>query len=290
MAREKTMGILIKGKPVADSITEELIEEVIKLKGKNILPKLGVVRVGKNESDLAYERGALKRMAKCGIEAQVFEFEENISQKDFITKLTQINGDKSVHGILVFRPLPKQIDENAVKHIISPEKDLDSFSPVNVAKVTEGDETGFPPCTPTAVMEMLKYYGVDLKGKRAVVVGRSMVVGKPAAMLLLKENATVTICHSRTNDLPGICREADILVAAVGRAEMVDASYIKTGAIVIDVGINVNKEGKLVGDANTASCIEKASMITPVPAGVGSVTTSVLAKHLVKACKLQSGI
>src|SRR6056297_2988742 len=284
------MGILIKGKAVADSITEELIKEVRELKAKDILPKLAIVRVGKNESDLAYERGALKRTEKCGIKVKVFETEENISQEDFIAKLTEINEDASIHGILVFRPLPKHIDENAVKHIISPEKDVDSFSPVNVAKVTEGDESGFPPCTPTAVMEMLKFYGVDLKGKHAVVVGRSMVVGKPAAMLLLKENATVTICHSRTNDLPGICREADILVAAVGRAEMVDASYIKTGAIVIDVGINVNKEGKLVGDANTASCIEKASMITPVPAGVGSVTTSVLAKHLVKACKLQSGI
>lgn len=284
------MGVLIKGKSVADSITEEVIEEVRKLKEKNILPKLGVVRVGKNESDLAYERGALKRMEKCGIVAEVFESPENTSQKDFIAKLTEINGDANIHGILVFRPLPGHIDENAVKHIISPEKDVDSFSPVNVAKVTEGDETGFPPCTPTAVMEMLKYYCVDLKGKRAVVLGRSMVVGKPAAMLLLKENATVTICHSRTNDIPGICREADILVAAVGRAEMVDASYMKEGAVVIDVGINVNGEGKLVGDVNTEVCIEKASMITPVPAGVGSVTTSVLAKHVVKACKLQIGM
>lgn len=284
------MGVLIKGKPVADSITQELIEEVMKLKEKNIFPKLGVVRVGKNESDLAYERGALKKMEKCGIIAEVFESPENTSQEDFIAKLTEINGDANIHGILVFRPLPGHIDEKVVKHIISPQKDVDSFSPVNVAKVTEGDESGFPPCTPTAVMEMLKYYSVDLKGKRAVVLGRSMVVGKPAAMLLLKENATVTICHSRTKDIPGICREADILVAAVGRAEMVDASYIKEGAVVIDVGINVNGEGKLVGDVNTGGCIEKASMITPVPAGVGSVTTSVLAKHLVKACKLQTGI
>ncbi len=281
------MGVLIKGKPVADSITQELIKEVMKLKEKNIFPKLAIVRVGKNESDLAYERGALKRMEKCGIVAEVFESPENTSQEDFIAKLTEINGDANIHGILVFRPLPGHIDENAVKHIISPEKDVDSFSPVNVAKVTEGDETGFPPCTPTAVMEMLKYYSVDLKGKRAVVLGRSMVVGKPAAMLLLKENATITICHSRTNDLPGICKEADILVAAVGRTEMVDASYIKEGAVVIDVGINVNGEGKLVGDVNTVACMKKASMITPVPSGVGSVTTSVLAKHLVKACRLQ---
>ncbi len=281
------MGVLIKGKPVADSITQELIKEVMKLKEKNIFPKLAIVRVGKNESDLAYERGALKRMEKCGIVAEVFESPENTSQEDFIAKLTEINGDANIHGILVFRPLPGHIDENAVKHIISPEKDVDSFSPVNVAKVTEGDETGFPPAPPTAVMEMLKYYSVDLKGKRAVVLGRSMVVGKPAAMLLLKENATITICHSRTNDLPGICKEADILVAAVGRTEMVDASYIKEGAVVIDVGINVNGEGKLVGDVNTVACMKKASMITPVPSGVGSVTTSVLAKHLVKACRLQ---
>jgi methylenetetrahydrofolate dehydrogenase (NADP+)/methenyltetrahydrofolate cyclohydrolase len=277
------MCILIKGKPVADSITGKLIEEVKELKDRGINPKLAIIRVGKNESDLAYERGALKRMEKCGIASSVTELPLDISQDDFIEELNKTNWDADVHGILIFRPLPPQLDEDVIKHIIAPEKDVDSLSPVNVAKVTEGDESGFPPCTPTAVMEMLKHNDIELGGKNAVVLGRSMVVGKPVAMLLLKENATVTICHSRTKDLPGICSKADILVAAVGRAEMVDASYVKEGAVVIDVGINVNEEGKLVGDVNTEECIGKAATVTPVPAGVGSVTTSVLAKHVVRA-------
>jgi methylenetetrahydrofolate dehydrogenase (NADP+)/methenyltetrahydrofolate cyclohydrolase len=284
------MGIVIKGKAVADAITESIIKDVEAIKEKGLSPKLAIVRVGEDPSDLAYERGALKRIAKCGIEAVVVKLPLNIPQNEFIDKLTGINEDKNTNGILVFRPLPKHLDENIIKHIISPEKDVDSFSPVNVAKVTEGDETGFPPATPTAVMEMLKFYDVDLKGKHAVVVGRSMVVGKPVSMLLLKENATVTICHSRTKDLPGICRLADVLVAAVGRANMIDETFLKEGAVVIDVGINMDENGKMCGDVDFESCLDKASMITPVPAGVGSVTTSVLAKHVVKACKLQIGM
>ncbi len=282
------MGMIIKGKAVADSITESVIADVKVLKGEGTNPKLAIVRVGENPSDLAYERGALKRMDKCGIDVEVFELRKDISQNDFIESLKRINGDGGIHGILVFRPMPKHLDEEAIKYVISPEKDVDSFSPVNVAKVTEGDETGFPPATPTAVMEMLKFYGVDLKGKHAVVVGRSMVVGKPVSMLLLKENATVTICHSRTKDLPEMCRRADVLIAAVGRAKMIDKSYVKKGAVVIDVGINMDEDGNMCGDVDFESCKDTASMITPVPAGVGSVTTSVLAKHVVKACKLQT--
>ena len=279
------MGILITGKPVADSITEELIKEVEELKTKDIYPKLKIVRVGQNESDLAYERGALKRMEKCGIKAEVKELPLDITQEDFIKELKEVNEDKTVQGILIFRPLPKQLDEKVIKHVILPEKDVDCFSPVNVAKVTEGDQSGFPPATPKAVIEMLKYYKVDITGKHAVVIGRSMVVGKPVSMLLLKENATVTICHSRTKNLPEIASTADILVAAVGKSKKVDKTYIKQGAVVIDVGINVDEKGKMCGDVNTESCLEKASMVTPVPRGVGSVTTSVLAKHVVEACK-----
>ncbi len=196
--------------------------------------------------------------------------------------------DKNVHGILCFRPLPKQLDEEAIKYVIAPEKDVDSFSPINSAKVMEGDTTGFPPCTPTAVVEILKHYGVQLNGAKVAVLGRSMVVGKPAAMLLLNENATVTICHSRTKDLAKVTSEADVLVAAVGRAKMVKEDFVKEGAVVIDVGINVDAEGNLCGDVDTNGVMDKVSMITPVPAGVGSVTTSILAKHLVKACKLQN--
>jgi methylenetetrahydrofolate dehydrogenase (NADP+)/methenyltetrahydrofolate cyclohydrolase len=287
---EIKMGEIIKGKPVADAITETVVKEVEEIKGQGINPKLKIVRVGADPSDLAYERGALKRMEKCGIEREVIELPVDISQDDFIKELKKVNDDENTHGILVFRPMPKHLDEDVIKYIISPEKDVDCFSPVNVAKVTEGDETGFPPATPTAVMEILKHYDVDLKGKHAVVIGRSLVVGKPVSMLLLKEHATVTICHSRTQDLAGMSRTADILVAAVGRAKMVDDRFIKDGATVIDVGINMDENNKLCGDVDFDKCVGKSSMITPVPAGVGSVTTSVLAKHVVKACRILNNI
>lgn len=284
------MGQIIKGKPVADAISEVLTKEVGELKTKGITPKLTIVRVGANGSDLAYERGALKRCASIGIDTEVKELPVDIAQEDFIAELKKVNEDKATNGILIFRPFPKQLEESVIKYIIAPEKDVDCFSPVNVAKLMEKDETGFAPCTPSAVIEILKHYNIPMKGKSAAVIGRSMVVGKPVSMLLLNENATVTICHSRTTDMPGVTSKADIVVIGIGKAKMVDAKYIKDGAAVIDVGINVDAEGKLCGDADTDSCLQKASVITPVPAGVGSVTTSILAKHVVKACKLQNGI
>ncbi|CEI73999.1 MULTISPECIES: bifunctional 5,10-methylenetetrahydrofolate dehydrogenase/5,10-methenyltetrahydrofolate cyclohydrolase [Romboutsia] len=283
-----TKGQIIKGKPVADQISENLIKEVNELVKEGINPKLAILRVGANGSDLAYERGALKRCESIGIQTQVVELPEDVTQEEYIKTLKGLNEDKNVNGILCFRPLPKQLDEEAIKYIISPEKDVDSFSPINSAKVMEGDKTGFPPCTPTAVVEILKHYGVELSGSKVAVLGRSMVVGKPAAMLLLNENATVTICHSRTKDLAKVTSEADVLVAAVGRARMVKEDFVKEGAVVIDVGINVDAEGNLCGDVDTNAVLDKVSMITPVPAGVGSVTTSILAKHVVKACKLQN--
>ncbi len=283
-----TKGQIIKGKPVADQISENLIKEVNELVKEGINPKLAILRVGANGSDLAYERGALKRCESIGIQTQVVELPEDVTQEEYIKTLKGLNEDKNVNGILCFRPLPKQLDEEAIKYIISPEKDVDSFSPINSAKVMEGDKTGFPPCTPTAVVEILKHYGVELSGSKVAVLGRSMVVGKPAAMLLLNENATVTICHSRTKDLAKVTSEADVLVAAVGRARMVKEDFVKEGAVVIDVGINVDAEGNLCGDVDNNAVLDKVSMITPVPAGVGSVTTSILAKHVVKACKLQN--
>ena len=279
------MGQIIKGKPVADAITAELVKDVEALKAKGIEPKLKIVRVGAREDDLSYERGALNRMEKCGIKAEVLELPVDICQADFVKELKAVNDDPSVHGILLFRPLPKQLDMEEIKFIVDPVKDIDCMNPLNAEKIFEGDKTGYPPCTSQACIEILDHYGIDMKGKRAAVVGRSMVVGKPLAMLLLDKNATVTICHSRTQDLPGVCREAEVVIAAVGRAEMVTGDFISDGAVVIDVGINVNAEGKLCGDVEFDDCVDKASMITPVPAGVGSVTTSVLAKHVVKACK-----
>lgn len=279
---------IIKGKAVADAITEELILEVEALKSKNIHPKLKIVRVGAHESDLAYERGALNRMGKCGILAEVLELPIDITQDDFIKELSSVNDDPSVSGILLFRPLPKQLDEEVIKHIISAQKDIDCLNPQNVAKVMEGDKTGFPPCTPTACVEILKYYNVPLSGANICVVGRSMVVGKPVAMLLLGENATVTITHSRTANLSEVVSKADIVVAAVGKANLITKEWLKEGAVVVDVGINVDENGNMCGDVYTDDCLEVASMITPVPAGVGSVTTSVLAKHVIKAAKLQN--
>lgn len=284
------MATLLKGKPVADNISERLIKEVDVLKEKGISPKLTIIRVGARGDDLAYERGALNRCAKVGVLTEVKELPGDISQEDFVEELRKTNKDKDVHGILVFRPLPKQLKEEVIKYEIAPEKDIDCFSPINAAKLLEGDETGFPPCTPMAVIEILKHYQVPMEGKKAVILGRSMVVGKPAALLLLKENATVTICHSRTQELSKVTADGDILVAAIGKDRFVKEDFVKEGAVVIDVGINVDEEGNLHGDVDFDGCMEKSSMITPVPGGVGSVTTSILAKHVIKACKLQNNL
>ena len=285
------MGEIIKGKPVGDALSEVLKGECEDLVKNGIQPKLAILRVGAKPNDLSYEKGALKKCETIGITAEVTELPDGTTQEQYIETLQKLNNDSSVHGILTFRPLPEGIDEEVIKNIIAPEKDVDCFSPMNTAKLMEGDKTGFPPCTPTAVVEILKHYNVPLKGANVVVLGRSMVVGKPVSMLLLGENATVTICHSKTKDLPKVCANADVLVAGVGRARMVTADYIKEGAVVIDVGINAKPEGGgICGDVDTDDVVGKASMVTPVPAGVGSVTTSILAKHVIKACKQQNNM
>lgn len=284
------MGEVIKGKPVADKISEELVQEIEALKGKGIEPKLTIVRVGARPDDLAYERGALGRCKKVGITTEVKELAEDITQDDFVKELEKLNDDKAVNGILIFRPLPEQLDESVIKYVISPEKDVDCLSPVNVGKMTEGDKTGFPPCTPTAVMEILKYYEVDLEGKDCAIIGASMVVGKPAALLLLNENATISVCHIFTKDSAKVASQAEVVVVGVGVPKLVKENWIGEGAVVIDVGINVDEEGNLCGDVDFEGVKDKAAMITPVPGGVGSVTTSILAKHVVKACKLQNNI
>lgn len=283
------MGEIIKGKPVGDALSEVLKGECEALVKDGIQPKLAILRVGAKPNDLSYEKGALKKCDTIGIKAEVTELPEGTTQEEYIEALEKLNKDSSVNGILTFRPLPKGIDEEVIKNVIAPEKDVDCFSPMNTAKLMEGDKTGFPPCTPTAVVEILKHYNVPLKGAKVVVLGRSMVVGKPVSMLLLGENATVTICHSKTQDLQKVCADADVLVAGVGRARMVTADYVKEGAVVIDVGINAKPEGGgICGDVDTYDVVGKASMVTPVPAGVGSVTTSILAKHVIKACKQQN--
>ena len=281
------MSVLMKGADVANAMKEVLINKVESLKEKGVNPCLTIVRVGNRPDDLSYERGAKKRMETIGIECRILELPEDIQQEDFEKEFAAVNDDPTVHGILLFRPLPNHLDEEPVIASVNPEKDMDCMSPVNMAKVFSGDESGYAPCTAEAVMEMFAHYGIDLTGKQVTVVGRSMVVGKPLAMMLLKKNATITVCHTRTADLPETCRNAEILVAAAGKAKMITADMVGEGAVVADVGINVDESGNLCGDVDFEAVEPKASYISPVPRGVGSITTSVLAKHVVRAATRQ---
>ncbi|EFK06228.1 tetrahydrofolate dehydrogenase/cyclohydrolase, catalytic domain protein [delta proteobacterium NaphS2] len=284
------MAERLTGKPVADAMKEELTKKVEALKGRSIVPKLGIVRVGARPDDLFYEGGAKKTCTAVGMESEVFEYPEDIDQAAFEKAVTDIGAKKDVNGILMFSPLPKHLDERKIRSLIPVEKDVDCLTLGGAAKVFTDDATGFPPCTPTACMDMIHHYDIPVKGKKCVVVGRSLVVGKPLAMLLLREHGTVTICHSRTENLPGVCQDADILIAAVGRAKMINADYVKAGQIVIDVGINADPDnpGKYCGDVDYAQVEPIVARISPVPAGVGSVTTSVLCKQTIMACELQN--
>ena len=266
---------ILKGAEVSAKIKEQVTQMMEGLEGP--APKLAIVR------------GAVKKMENFGLRVQTYVFPEQISDSDFKAEFSAINRDPDVSGILLLRPLPKQIAETDIEKMIDPEKDLDGISPANIAKVFAGDKTGFAPCTAEAVIEVLKANEIDITGKNVTIVGRSMVVGRPLSMLMLKENATVTICHTRTRDLETECRRAEILVAAAGKAKMLDGRHVGQDAIVIDVGINVDENGKLCGDVDFPSIEPLASMATPVPGGVGAVTTAVLAKHLVLAGRRQRG-
>lgn len=274
---------LLKGAPVSAAIREWAAEEIKQLQGP--VPKLAIIRVGEKTDDMSYERSAVKKMEAFGLRVQTFVFPKDISDEEFKEAFQKINKDPDVTGILLLRPLPEQIKEKEIEAMIDPRKDLDGISPVNIAKVFSGDPSGFAPCTAEAVIEILKANNISIEGKRAAVIGRSMVIGKPLSMLLLKENATVTICHTRTKELPEICRQAEILVAAAGKAGMVEESWVSDGAVVIDVGINVDENGKLCGDVDQASMESRNLLLTPVPGGVGAVTTAVLAKHLIQAAR-----
>ena len=282
------MAVIMKGLEVVNSMKEKMIKDVEDLKSRGINPCLAIVRLGAKPDDIAYERGAIKRCEGLGIKCSVFEYPQNIMQDDLLNEIKKINDDFSIHGILLFRPLPKHINESVIKYVISPDKDMDSLNPVNVAKLFEGDETGFAPCTPEAVMEILEHYNIEVSGKRVVVIGRSLVVGKPLSMLLLKKGATVTICHTKTLEIEQTCRSAQILIAAAGKARMVTEAFVSPGQIVVDVGINMDKEGNLCGDVDYNNVEKIVSLITPVPGGVGTVTTSVLAKHVIRSAKGKS--
>ncbi len=279
------MANVLLGKTVADKATELLIERVAQLKEKGIEPTLAIVRVGASEDDLSYERGALKRAEKVGVKVDVRALPIDISQAAIEKELEMINYDTSIHGCLLFRPLPKHLNEKKICDTLRPEKDVDGITSASMAGIFMGVDTGFAPCTAEAAMAMLKHNDISIKGARAVVIGRSLVIGKPVAMMLLKENATVTTCHTRTVDLPGVAREGDIIIACAGVAEMVTADFVKPGQTVIDVGINFTEDGRLVGDVAFDEVEPIVANITPVPRGVGSVTTTILMQHVVEAAE-----
>lgn len=274
----------LRGKKVSDGIKEYVSKELETL---SFVPKLSIVRVGENPDDMSYERGATKKLKSFGLDVASYVFPQDISDEDFKKAFKDINEDDEVTGILLLRPLPRTINEKDIENMIDPKKDLDGISPINIAKVFAGDTSGFSPCTAEAVIEVLKAYDIELTSKRVTVVGRSMVVGKPVSMLLLKENATVTMTHTRTADLKKTCSDAEIVIAAAGRAKMLNSDYCGQDAVMIDVGINVDENGKLCGDVDYSTLDGKASAATPVPGGVGTVTTAVLAKHLIQAAKMR---
>lgn len=289
------MAKQLLGKEVTDALNAKLIERANALKEKGVVPTLGIVRVGENPSDLSYEKGATKRAELIGINVQKFVLPEDASKEDLLKLIDEINANDAIHGVLMFRPLPKHLkaDQNEICNRLDPKKDVDCMTDLSNAGVFEGrSDLGFAPCTPAACMEILDHYGIDCTGKKAVVIGRSLVVGKPAAMMLLGKNATVTICHTKTRDVQAVAREADILVSAAGVLKSLTKDYVRPGQIVIDVSMNwdpdkVTSKGKggMAGDAVFAEVEPIVEAITPVPGGVGAVTTSVLIGHVVEAAE-----
>ncbi|WP_434291646.1 bifunctional 5,10-methylenetetrahydrofolate dehydrogenase/5,10-methenyltetrahydrofolate cyclohydrolase [Clostridium botulinum] len=282
------MTKILYGNEVALKIKEDLNLRINKLKEKNIIPKLAILRMGNKQDDIAYERSIIKSCEKLNIETKVEELNEDILEEDFLKLMESLNNEKEIHGILVFRPYSKHLNENIINSSIALNKDVDCMHPLNLERIFEGDLNGFMPCTPEAVIEILKYYDIDLKGKNIVIINRSMVVGKPLSMMVLSHNATVTICHSKTIDLPSITKKADIVVTAIGKAKLIKEEYFNEDSIVMDVSINVDENGKLCGDVDFENVKEKVGAITPVPKGVGSVTTTLLLKHIVDAAERNS--
>ena len=275
---------LISGKEVSAQIKEQVKQEVAFLNSKGVYPKLSVIIVGENPASQSYVKGKHKDCAECGIISDNIAMPETISQAELLAEIDRLNKDDSVHGILVQLPLPKHIDEYAVINTIAPEKDVDGFTAVNVGNMNIGKDC-FTPCTPQGCIDMLDYAGIDMTGKDVVVIGRSNIVGKPVAVLALQRSATVTICHSKTKNIAEKTRMADIVIVAVGLAGFLTVDMLKPGAVVIDVVINRNSEGKLCGDADFDSCINVVSRITPVPGGVGLMTRANLLKNTIKSAK-----
>lgn len=283
------MAELISGKMLAEKVKTEMAAEVANLALRGISVRLTVIIVGENPASQTYVAGKAKDCEICGIASDVIRMPESISEAELLTKVKECNENKDINGVLVQLPLPKHMDEKHIIDAIAPEKDVDGFTPINVGKMVIGEEC-FLPCTPAGCIEMLESTGLDIAGKDAVVIGRSNIVGKPAALLLTAKNATVTICHSKTKNLKEKCAAADIIVAAIGKEGFVTGDMVKEGAVIIDVGINRGADGKLHGDVDFASASLKASFITPVPGGVGLMTRAMLMKNTVKAAKMQNNL
>ena len=280
------MAELLRGAPVAAAITEGLVPRVEALTARGVTPTLAIVRVGERDDDLSYERGAKKRCAKVGIDVRGFVLASDCSQRELMDVIARVNGDPSIHGCLMFRPLPRTLDQDAACAALDPAKDVDCITAGSLYGVFANQPTGFPPCTAEAVVALLDHYGYELSGARVTVVGRSLVIGKPVSMMLQARNATVTMCHTRTSDLAAECSRAQILVAAAGHAGTVGADCATPGQVVVDVGINWDESaGRLVGDVDFEAVEPIVRAITPVPGGVGSVTTAILARHVVEAAE-----
>ena len=286
------MAKLLSGKEVAASLNENIRERAEALRARGITPKLAIVRCGENSSDLSYERGAVKRAETSGIEIEKIQYPESVTKEELISGIEKLNGDASVHGVLLFRPLPGELRkcESEIANHLLPEKDVDCMTDLSHAGVYTGKDLGFPPCTPEACMKILDFYGIDLKGKNVVVIGRSLVVGKPVTMMLMGRHATVTVCHTRTVDVAGIASKADIIVTSAGVLRSLTKDFVKPGQVVIDVSINWDPDkkdgqGGIAGDAIFEEVEPIVDSITPVPGGVGAVTTSVLMEHVVRAAE-----
>ncbi len=283
------MAQLMKGAPVAAAMTEQMVARTERLKQAGVTPTLCILRLGERPGDLVYERSAMKRCGKVGIDVREIVLPEGCTRERLLETIEQVNRDGAIHGLLMMRPLPVREDEDAARALLAPEKDVDGITAIAQSKVFTGAGAGYPPCTAQAVIEILDHYGVELAGRRAAVIGRSLVVGRPVAMMLMARDATVTLCHTRTEDLPEICRQADILVSAAGRAGLVTGAFTRPGQVIVDVGINV-RAGKLCGDVDFAAAEPLVGAITPVPGGVGAVTTAVLAAHVVQAAEKAAGL
>ena len=280
------MEKILKGAPVAQAIIDRTLCDANALKEKGVIPTLAILRVGERADDISYEKGAMKRCAQAGVDVKNVVLPSDVGENEFFETLNSLNKDDSVHGILMFRPLPKHIDGEKARQMLAIQKDVDGCTDGSLAGVFSNSKTGFTPCTAQAAMEILKYYGCECSGEKAVVLGRSLVVGRPVAMLLMHENATPTICHTRTKNPAELSKQADIVIACTGQMESLGADYFRAGQIVIDVGINWNEEkNKLCGDVRFDEVSDIVEAITPVPGGVGGVTTAVLVSHVVEAAK-----